>query len=226
MAQPPSGCIWLEPLKNSGDTEIARLFLRPTGQLVLRSETTEQIPEWLSIVRSQLPALSGAELPDPKTIEKPSMHIGMNIDTDAYSRVLAKIGMNIAIHTYGEQYCRDAAFDDIKASVLTGKPSVHMNLDGDIGTNFGEFFSAMDGNSHLMMLASHSHGAGRHSVLFVIRLYGGAVHVIPLARDGAPSPPISEPTFFTVDYGNHIVEQLSLVKLAEKLMARSQIENL
>lgn len=194
--------------------------MRPAGQIVLRSETAEHVAEWLSIVRLQLPTLFATELTASNTIEQPSMHIGMSVDMDAYARVLAKIGMNIAIHIYGAEFCRIASFDNIKAAIVLRKPAVPMGLDGEHGTNFSALFSAIGSDCHVMMLAAHRHSSERHSILFVVRLFGGPIHVIRLTQEDAPAPPVADPVFLTVDYVNHVVEQLGPLELVRKMTGR------
>lgn len=220
LSQPPSNGIWIEGLATSFTPATARLFLRTAGQIVLRAESAaDHSVEWLTFAKTHLPTLSQKNMPASSTIEQPSMHIGMSVDLNAYSRVLAKIGMNFAIHAYGDQYCRHPAFDDIKVRILSGNESVPMGIDGKHGANFSEIFSTIGtDNHHVLMLLAHDHGSGRHSVLFVVRIFGRAAHVIRLADQDAPVPPIDGPIFMTVDYANHVIELYDLLQLTQKLV--------
>lgn len=220
LSQPPSNGIWIDGLATSSTPATARLFLRTAGQIVLRVESaTDHSVEWLTFAKAHLQTLSQKDMPASSTIEQPSMHIGMSVDLNAYSRVLAKIGMNLAIHAYGDQYCRHPAFDDMKVRILSGNDSVPMGMDGKHVANFSEIFSTIGtDNHHVLMLLAHAHGSGRHSVLFVVRIFGGAVHVIRLADQNAPAPPIDGPIFMTVDYANHVIELYDLLQMTQKLV--------
>jgi hypothetical protein len=223
LSQPPSDGIWIEGLSSSSTHAEARFFLRPAGQIVLRVDGAEQAVEWLTLAKSHLPTLSKTNLPASSTIRQPSMHIGMSVDLDAYSRVLAKIGMNFVVHAYGDEYCRHPAFDDIKVRILSGNESVPMGVDGQHGSNFGEIFSAIGTDNHVLMLLAHDHGSGHHSVLFVVRIFGESVHVIRLADKDAPAPPIYGPIFMTIDYTNHVIELHNLLQMVQKVVGRHKV---
>lgn len=217
--KPPIVCIWIESLSRSVNFDAeARLFLRSAGQVVLRVDEIKRAFEWLTFGRKSLSALIEKDLPASKTVEQPSMHLGMNVDLDAYSRVLAKIGMNFAIHAYGENYCRHSAFDDIKRQIVAGVKSIPMGLPGQECVGFEEVFSIIGSDCHVLMLTAWDHGNGKYSVLMVARLFNGAIHVIRLAHENASAPPIDNPIFMVVDYSKHEIVMCDLLQLVQKIV--------
>ena len=212
-AKPPKKAIWIERQSKEPSENEARLFLRNGGNLVLRAHNPEHARLWLSHVKLNLSAIQTSQPHKSGKIDRPNMHIGMLHNDNAYMRVLAKIGMNLAIHTYGEAFCRHPAFDNIKGIILTGQPSAVWPVDDG---SFKLVLSQIRGDHHAMMLAPHKNAESNYSMLFVIRLYGGPVHVVQLAAEYLPKPPIELPMFFSVNYVTHSIRQIELPELASK----------
>jgi hypothetical protein len=73
---------------------------------------------------------------------------------------------------------------------------------------------------HVLMLLALEHGSGLHPVLFVVRIFGGTVHVIRLAGQNVPAPPIDGPIFMTIDYANHVIESYDLLQMTQTLVGQ------
>jgi len=211
--KPPKQAIWIERQSKRPPENEARIFHREGGNIVLRVHSPERAHLWLTYVKLHLPDIQVSQPHKQGKIDQPDMHIGMLHNDDAYMRVLAKIGMNLAIHTYGSDYCRHSAFDNIKGIILTGKPSVVWSIDN---ASLKSVLSQIGGDHHAMMLAPHKNSDSDYSLLFVIRLYGGPVHVVQLAAGHLPKPPIELPMFFSVNYVSHSIKQIELPELASK----------
>lgn len=122
VPRPPDVCIWHEQFPTIGQEQrIQRhptLFRRTAGQLVLRTHLNSDVCALLSEARAALDTFDDEQHIASTTVENPSMLFSMSMDTDAFGRVLTKIGLNLVAHLFGEGYMRDSAFDTAKAAVL------------------------------------------------------------------------------------------------------------
>lgn len=207
LEKPPLG-IWHDTLEVPATAEKnhrygTRLFRRSKGQLVLRVISDDHIELALTNVRIALPQIKATEKPDPHNIEQPGMHLGMKIRMGDVDRAVAKIGVNIACHEYGEAVIRDPAFNSIKTSILTGNQPVRTDTLPD--PMLRQIFELDKRDVHLAMLHPIFFN-GRSTLIFVIRFYGGGLQIFLLAGD-ISSPISPEPVIYTVHYNQHRIER-------------------
>jgi hypothetical protein len=129
------------------------------------------------------------------------------MDFASYPRVVAKIGMNLAAHVFGDAMIRDTAFDEMKQAILTGQlgPQLAPQVESN---RYQPIFASVPHRFHVMALAAHPIGNGRCVLVFVLKLYGGPIHTIALSRN-APLPETELPVFFTVEYNDRRMERFS-----------------
>ncbi len=208
LAKPPMG-LWHESLTvpataSNGERYRARLFRRSQGQLVLRTIPDTDVGMALTVVRDELHQMQSAARPAPKRMEQPGMHLGMNVSMEVVARALAKIGVNIACKEYGEAAVRDLAFAPVKECILTGSAPVRTVILPD--PHFAQMFAQDAREVHLAMLHPVSAENGRHHLMFLIRLFGGAFQTFLLAEN-LSLPVTASPVVFAVHYLQHRVER-------------------
>lgn len=202
LPKPPAG-IWLDSLIGSQGKPIGkpRLYKRSKGQYVLRLIEPADAAVFLSGARRQLPMLQARVIPDASSISQPGLLVGMKMDPQAIFRAMVKIGVNLACHEYGEQVVRSPSFDRIREIVLTGKEGVPVN---DIPP-IREIFQHDKRPVHVAMLYPQMTDRGM-VLLFLLRLYGGAMQIFLLSED-ATLPAGSTPVVFVVHYREHRIER-------------------
>lgn len=208
MAKPPVG-IWLEHLVPpatalAGTRFVTRLFLRPAGQLVLRVISDRHAYIALSEARMYLREVSSIEIPASTSIEKPNVHVGMNMLSELINRAIAKIGVNIACFEYGPEFVCFDGFSSIKSSIISGVNPIPVVSLPD--PRLQDLFDLDKREIHLAAIFPFAMEEGKASLSFVLRLYGGGIQVILLAKN-VQMPKIEEPVVFIVKYLEHKIER-------------------
>lgn len=213
MPSPPIACVWREALqRDDPDEKSPRIYRRGEGQVVFRPHMGMLDPEFLTILRRNLPALvaaaanagAGAPLPSAPVAVSMKQTIGLR------ERVLAKIGVNLAAYAYGGTYIRHECFAQIKSSVLHATPDVVCtdHAVDQLGAEdfLRKVFAAIPPDRHVGILTTFGGPGGTIDLMFCVRLYGGMLTTIRLAQD-VPVPP-DQPQFLLVDYREHRIELL------------------
>jgi hypothetical protein len=202
----PANAIWRTSFPEDGHAYCPRLFQRLEGELLLRVHDADNIGSLLGLARKCLPGARGTAAIDTPVTD-PSLHIDLAMDFASYPRVVAKIGMNLAAHVFGDAMIRDTAFDEMKQAILTGQlgPQLAPQVESN---RYQPIFASVPHRFHVMALAAHPIGNGRCVLVFVLKLYGGPIHTIALSRN-APLPETELPVFFTVEYNDRRMERFS-----------------
>ncbi|WP_246288259.1 hypothetical protein [Achromobacter pestifer] len=205
--KPPNG-IWLEALAGSDGQAVGwpRLFQRSRGQYVARVVREDDTALFLAQTRKALSTLQNVKLPGPTAINRPSIHVGMAVLYQQVFRAMAKIGMNFACYEYGAEVVRSHSFDHIRNIILTGSEAVPLTTMSD---QMQQMFQREARQVHLGLLYPVAVGESSHSVIFLIRLYGGGMHAFLLTED-ALLPPACSPAVLVVYYLEHRVERHTL----------------
>lgn len=210
-AKPPKIGIWHEQFPVFEGTQRPNrhptLYTRTAGQVVLRTGDDAVPCELLTSARAALKPLGEAPVPAPNAIQNPSMLFTMSVDMDAYSRVLAKIGLNLVAHSFGEEYIRHPAFDNAKAAVLGKTRDGVQFRSSDSDKSLGFAFSGLPRHRHGMTVMAFPTGDDMCAVALVLRLYNSITYAV-LLGDNAPPPPRTMPRFHVVDYNAHRIEEL------------------
>ena len=215
--RPPERGLWIDKLQSSVDAKgppnFPRLFQRPTGQFVLRVDDETRIGPLLTALRTKLGVSNGQITAIGQKIEQPSLHMTFDMQIDVMERVLAKIGVNFAIHELGDAFVRHSGFDEIKKAILLGGTRIRVTLVED-GTALKEVFSAIPHSLHAMALTAVPEGPGQCHLALLIQLYGSSTWAVSLAEN-VPRPSVPLPIFFTVDYKNHKIERLNPIEFIQ-----------
>lgn len=206
VVKPPKLCLWCEPLDPAPKSEKSirppTLYQRTAGQIVLRLPRSEDPTPLIAEARKAIKKLKGYDLPGYTSVENPLVHVSMSMQLDDYERVLAKIGLNLVAHVFGESYIRHHAFNKTKRAILTGTSRIMLR--SGVG---GEAFNGVPHDRHVMTLTYSKSRAGRFHVALLIRLYG--VTAIVHLSSNALKPPMEEQIFFVVNYNSHEIELLT-----------------
>jgi len=210
--------IWLEEFGDSLAPDAcvrARLMQLQGGNIVLRTSEGVSQTQALIILRR---ALGQIDLSSAKEsiVTTPSATIQMSMLSGATERVLAKTGLNILAFVAGSDYVRQACFDAVKQSILTGEPEIPPAFDG-VPDSMSGIFECVPGGMHVFCIAEGPTPDGVNSIGMSAKLYGTSGYFVPLAFD-APTRPGIFPIIFTVDYKNHHVEHLTPIKFAKFLI--------
>lgn len=210
---PPKLGIWREDLRVPespvpGARYFVRLFRRPEGQLVLRVSPDIDVDLHISVLRQDLPKLKVPDDLPVKSIERPSMHLGMSVDVTALPRVLAKIGVNFLCHEFGDRYVRHPAFDEVKRAILTGNTAVHYRV-APADDPVQQLFARVAPTLHIVMITGYAGRGGQMSIVAFMRLYGGPIHFVKLAEGRLGR---EFPLFFTVDYEKHQIQRYDIME--------------
>lgn len=202
--RPPTTCIWCEALaptseKNAQQNRAPTLYQRLAGQINLRIPQDISVASLLSNARVAVSEFRGRPSPY-KVIENPLVHVSMSMDIEDYGRVLAKIGMNLLTHVYGEDYARHHAFKRIKRLILHGGE----NIPWVSPPTAGDGFNGVPLDKHVAMLFFSKSRAGRYHVALFIRLYGGNTLMVQLSSN-ATKPPDRD-AIMVIHYKEHRIE--------------------
>ncbi|WP_322082660.1 hypothetical protein [Burkholderia sp. BCC1972] len=203
----------IEPNEHGKFTSNSRLFRRPNGQVVLRLRNDLPLDKALTAFRKVVEGLDLATLVE-SDLRNPLVNIGFSFQLDVTARVLAKTGLNILGHLLGADYVGHPAFQNIKKAIKTGEPSIPPYMD-EAKAPFRMFFSGLPNTHHGFLISAHPWHGQTCGVGLATRLYGSQVEVVALGH-GLPQPPIDLPLVFTVDYGEHLIEQYSLMDYMRK----------
>lgn len=205
MEKPPKLCVWRELLERGPNGKPNRrptLFRRRAGQLVLRAPADADVLAMLTRARKAVPIVRGRPV-TMTPIENPVVALSMSLHPNDYARVLAKIGVNLVAHSFGEDYVRHHAFKAVKRAILTGDRPPQL-IDNPTPT---DLFHGVPADRHVAMVHFQKGRAGRFHVALSIRLYGGRTTWLLLA-DRAIRPPALE-AILVVDYTTHHIEEFN-----------------
>jgi len=211
----PKGCIWKDQRNDANSLkQPPRIFQRSGGQIMARSGADMLFGELLSILRRNISAIrASADNAGPGgPINHAPVGVEMMADFGKRARVLAKIGVNLCAFAFGETFVRHSSFDNIKASILSGTPPIHEKTHAPQSLpendDVAKFFLAAPQRHHLCMLDSVFVPGMGFTIVFSIRLYGGAISSFVITRS-APSITMVAPLFMLVDYMEHKINLLS-----------------
>lgn len=206
LSKPPTACVWREPLTVLPQTDDAgrkpTLYQRTAGQVVLRLSDHQEAASLLTQTRKATSQLPQSVQPDFEPLANPVVQLSLSMQMNDYGRVLAKIGVNLVAHVFGERYVRHHAFNRTKRSVLTDSVPIVVQ-----STEAGKAFNGVPHDRHVMTLVHQKSRAGRFHVALLIRLYGASTFVH--LSSNALRPPIEDPVVFVIDYNAHRIEQLT-----------------
>jgi hypothetical protein len=204
---PVGNGIWIKTnssLSAAGDgPDFPRLFQRTDGQLVFAIQNEESA---LSLLLTLQPLISEASsfTVAERLIESPNVNLGFSMQIDVMERVLAKIGVNFAIHELGGEFVAHHAFDSVKKAILTGSPRIAMVMaNHDDGLH--EIFSGVPHDRHVLILATLNVSPGLCHLVVIVRLYGSTIFQIVIAEN-IPRPKKPLPVFYVVEYNKHKIE--------------------
>jgi len=197
LDKPPAGCVWREPLilLTQNVVEDARkptLYQRIAGQIVLRVPEGPGAASMLGKARKAVEKLEGVT-PDFTPVPNPIVAMSFSMQMNDFGRILAKIGVNLVAHLYGERYVRHHAFKNIKRMILTDSAIVRFKA-----SEIAKAFSGVPHDRHVMTLAYQKASAGRYHLVLFIRLYGSAMAVHLTSK--ALLPPIKDQFIYVIDY--------------------------
>jgi hypothetical protein len=113
--KPPKSCIWRDTGHASEPSESGgRIFRRSEGQVVFRTTGDMMDVEFLTVLRlnaSQLAVAADTVAPG-LPLEQPPVRVRMRMNIGIRERVLAKIGVNVCTHIFGDAFIRQPCFDD------------------------------------------------------------------------------------------------------------------
>ncbi|AXW24572.1 hypothetical protein [Ralstonia solanacearum] len=208
-AAPVHPCVWLEhfdpPANKAAQDYPPRLYHRLSGQIVLRTLVGVEVGPLLTLARKAREQVFRQAPSSYETIDTPLVHINMSMNLTDQERVLAKIGVNFAVHLFGERYVRHHAFNRIKRAILNESQRINCRTPPN-----SQFFDSVPIDKHVLALSSQPSRAGRYSIVLHIRLYGSTSVVV--LTENAPKPPIPESMFLVIDYAKHRIEQLTMLQ--------------
>lgn len=214
----PKLCIWRDTGQASEPSESGgRIFRRSEGQVVFRTAGGMTDVEFLTVLRVNAPhlvAAADAAAPD-LPLEQPSVRVRMRMNIGIRERVLAKIGVNVSTYIFGDAFIRQPCFDEVKAGILTGEPGIFCTehrVDQMPPDEFmTKLFTVIPRNHHVCILTALPIPGGGVELLFCVRLYGGILTMVRLAR-GLSLPVPETPVFLIVNYVEH---QLRVIDAAD-----------
>ena len=210
--KPPHQGLWRAEFHALSGTEsghqlLPTLFRRSAGQLVFRTLGDVDLAALLTQLRTAILPMTDVSVAEGTPIEQPSVNLNFSMDINAYSRVLAKIGVNISIWVLGESVVRDTCFDNVKRAILDGSPNVYL-FPEESTKDLSAIFSSVPHNLHALALLPHQDAHGKSHLVFMMRLYGAAVQAVLLAENVPIPATATLPAFFTIDFTNHRIIHL------------------
>ena len=187
---------------------------------MLRALPTDDLCALLTKARILTPRMAAASLPPSYSIERPEMHMRIGMNIFQANRAVAKIGVNHACFEYGDELVRNAAFDGIKASILTGTPEIHPQPWND--PQIQAIFSADQRKVHLVLLWPYQQAGGTFDLVYGLRLFGTPFQGLILAQ-GVPLPQNTSPVVYVIHYENHRIEKLSLADYLGSAIVRPMV---
>jgi hypothetical protein len=201
--------IWLERVLDSAlssETHFRRprLFQRSNGNYAIRGELSV-VAEYLAAARQLVNGTQLNEAPKESCkMEGYSVHVGMRMKVDSELRVLAKIGLNLAIKVYGHQYVRHSSFAKIKKFILFGDEGDVKLLPLEVAKSLVSI-AQWPADKHVICLGSMRIAPSKLALVLIVRLYGGPVQVVVLGENIA-MPPNNGVCLCSVDYAKHLIE--------------------
>lgn len=213
LNKPPSTGIWSATPSDNSKTYESRFFQRLKGQIVLKTQSSETHATLLRSMRRTLPSIQNKHIDaQPNTINNPLVQIEMSVDIPESERAIAKIGLNLFIHTFGATAANHAEFDQIKNSILTGCPELPFS---SFGENTEETISDLFGNtpekSHCAMLMAIPSTLGGRDIYFNAKFYGTGTHKVLLASNSTITE-LEYPIYFLINYETNKIEKLSMLE--------------
>ncbi|MEB0046842.1 MULTISPECIES: hypothetical protein [unclassified Pseudomonas] len=216
-AKPPVGGIWFERMEQSGDEPspyLARLFQTGTKSVGLRVACEMAPQAALIFFRKAIEQIDFSTTVE-SLITNPVVSVGMTISVGMMDRVMTKIGLNILAFVAGPDYLRHPAFDEIKKSVMTGRPELQMTP-GDEAGQVKFIFDRVPAGHHVFFISGMYLPDGKYALGMTMKLYGSSGSFVKLGID-VPEPPVPMPIIFTADYTTHSVKQWSLIEFSKLL---------
>ena len=215
--RPSARGLWIDALNSKGEAvgspNYPRLFQRSAGQFVLRVDDYTTIGSLLTSLRTVL-GISAVEISTKEqTIEQPGLRMALEMQINVMERVLAKVGINFAVHELGDDFVRHSGFDQVKRAIRLGEPKIGM-VSAAEGDDLHALLSAIPHSLHVMALATVPADPGKCHLAFLIRLYGSSTFMVSLAEN-IPLPSVPLPIFFTVDYQIHKIERLTPIEFIQ-----------
>lgn len=215
---PPVGGIWFEGMAICADKPspyLARLFQTGAKRVGLRV-VGDMAPEAaLIFFRKAIEQIDFSTAVE-SLITNPVVSVGMTISVGMMDRVMTKIGLNILAFVAGPDYLRHSAFDEIKKSVMTGKPELQMTP-GDESGQVKLIFDRVPAGHHVFFISGMHLPDGKYALGMTMKLYGSSGSFVKLGID-VPEPPVPVPIIFTADYTTHSVKQRSLIEFSKLLI--------
>lgn len=191
-----------------------RIYLDPRGELLCRFSGESELIELLTILHRYRDELASSAIGQSSVIDNPSMTMEMSMDVDKYARVYAKIGVNMAIHAFGEQYVRHSAFNDVKTTILEGTRDLDIRMDPEVAEMIAPLLASVPEHLHVVALTITPTPDKACDLVAFFRLYGIAETMIRLAHNIPASP--RDWALYTVDYQNHVIEDFDLLSFAKR----------
>ena len=219
LSEPPATGIWLQTFADKHPNASPRVYQRLAGQLNLRIPSKGDPAQFLRSMRRTLPSMSiKKESTTENLIEQPIIHIEMNADLESTTRVLAKTGVNLLIHTFGKEFVTRPEFDEVKKFVLTGIPARPLSLLGDKAKYFADIlFGSIPKQSHCAMLVGVPAQNNTYDIYFNVCLYGSDYHSVLIAKE-LPSDTFFEPIYLLVNYEENIIKKLSRLEYQVEIL--------
>lgn len=201
--------VWFErvrdlPVSTDSHVRSPRLFQRGNGNLSIRGDISA-IAIYLAVARRLIQNTTLDNVPQKsEKMEGYTVHIGMSMKVDSELRVLAKIGLNLAIKVYGHQYVRHSSFSKIKKFILFGEKGGVALMPLEAARKLIDLFPWPD-DRHTVCLGPMKVSPSQQALVMVVRLYGGPVQVVVFG-DNLASPPNDGMYICSVDYANHLIE--------------------
>ena len=217
----PNHYIWrtvMDAPKNDIPVSRARMFKRRNGKIVLHVTQDFGIAQAISIFRKAIEQSNMATVAKVRDIQNPLVRLDLQFDLNATGRVLAKIGLNMLTHLLGDEYITHSSFQLIKNSIFNGTPPI-LSFPSEANESLKIAFSGLPSTHHGFALFALSEGDGICNFGLFTRLYGSQIEVVHLGR-GFPMPNFDFPVFFTVDYGNHVIEMHNMLEFISKYSFR------
>ena len=221
LSKPPAIGIWLETFADKHPNASPRVYQRLAGQLNLRIPPKGDPAQFLRSMRRTLPSMSAKkESTTESLIEQPIVHIEMNADLESITRVLAKTGVNLLIHTFGKEFVARPEFDKVKKFALTGIPARPLSSLGDKAKYFTNIlFGSIPKQSHCAMLVGVLAQNHTYDIYFNVCLYGSDFHSVLIATE-LPPDTFFEPIYLLVNHEKNSIRKLSWLEYQVEILER------
>lgn len=210
LEEPENGCIWIEQSPVSDDC--LRILERSRGGIVVQvpDGSLEAAVDFLSLIKKNLSNLvSSIAGQAEQSFHNPLIHVAAQLPPEReVALLLGKIGFNILIHAWGEELGRNACFDSLCKSILTGSDEIRFTVwDSDLPV--ATWLKSIFRQQHWMMLVPVLNPNGKYSIIFGGCFFGATVRSI-LLLDEMPPGFLVEQVYYSVDYRKNSVRKYTL----------------